>query len=88
MIDLTITRHQLYTLRMPSLLICTATLSCGVEFSAILRPISQVGKLRPLGGDPLRIRHLTTVWLYATGREHLLGAEHCPYIGLLNPQQS
>lgn len=61
MIDLTITRLQLYTLHMPSLLICTTTLSCGVEFSAVLRHISQVGKLRPPEGKPLRIRHPTTV---------------------------
>lgn len=73
---------------MPSLLLCTTTLSCGIEFSAILRPLSQMGKLRPPGGEPLQIRHLTTVWLCVTGREHLQGAKHCPCIGLLNPQQS
>lgn len=60
MIDLIITRLQLYTLQMPSLFICTTTLSC-VEFSAVLRRISQVGKLRPPEGKPLRIRHPTTV---------------------------
>lgn len=60
MIDLTITRHQLYALHMPSLLIC---ISCGAEFSAILRPILQVGKVRPPGGESIRITHLSTVWL-------------------------
>lgn len=63
MIDLTITRHQLYALHMPSLLICITTLSCGAEFSAILRPILQVGKVRPPGGESIRITHLSTVWL-------------------------
>lgn len=51
--------------------------------SAILRPISQVGKLRPLGGDPLRIRHLTTVRLYARVHVHVL-----VYLILNNPMRS
>lgn len=89
MTDLTITRHQLYIYDTCHLfLICTTTLSCGAEFSAVLKPLSQMGKLSPPGGKPLQIRHLTTVWLYVAGRERLQGAKHCPCIGLLNPQQS
>lgn len=50
MTDLTVTRHQLNTVHTPSPLICTMGLSCGVEVSAVLSPISQVSKLRPPRG--------------------------------------
>lgn len=50
----TISRPQLYTFHVLSPLICTTTQSGGVEGSAILRPISQASKLRPLKNqDPL-----------------------------------
>lgn len=87
MIDLTITRLQLYTLQMPSLLICATTLSCGVEFSAVLTHISQVGKLSSRRRTSQN-QTPTTVWLCVRGRKHLLDAKHCPCIGFLNPQQS
>ena len=89
MTGLTMTRHQLYTLHMPSPLIGTISLSCGTEFSAVLSPISQMSKLKPSRGAMNLCKSvvLSAVWLGVGEREHLLGAECCLGVGSLNPQQ-
>lgn len=77
----TISRPQLYTFHVLSPLICTTTQSGGVEGSAILRPISQTRKLRPLKNqDPL-----AQFGCELEEDDDFKGAECCAYTGSQSP---